>query len=75
MDKTDFKAKEDQAREGTANLLQEIDKVTVGRPAGEVALACMERVLSIIEQPNCPAKFKFAVVHMMASAIVKVTSP
>lgn len=75
MDKTDFKQKEDQARQGTAELLAKIDEVCAGRPAGEVALACMERVLAIIEQPNCPTKFKLSIVYMMASAIVQVTKP
>lgn len=75
MDKTDFKQREEQARESTKTLLQKIDGVCVGHQAGEVALACMERVLAIIQQPNCPVKFKQSVVYMMASAIVEVMKP
>ncbi len=75
MDKTDFKHKEEQAREGTATLLAKIDQVCAGHQAGEVALACLERVLAIIQQPNCPPKFKMSCVYMMASAIVEVTKP
>jgi hypothetical protein len=75
VDKTDFQGREEKARESTGTLLEKIDKVCVGHAAGEVALACMERVLAIIQQPNCPVKFKQSVVYMMASAIVEVMKP
>lgn len=74
MEKTDLSSKVvvDPAQRAL-ELAAKISDVTAGARAGEVAIACIERVMAITRQDNCPQTFKTTVISMFAGAIREMT--
>jgi hypothetical protein len=63
----------EKQQENIINIVNSINDVTAGKKAQDVVIACIERVMQVARQAECPAKFRMAIMSMMAGAIRELT--
>lgn len=72
MEKTDLAENVIDPNQKALDLAIKYSQMDSGEKAGVVTVACIERMLAITRQPNCPDIFKLSVISMMAGAILEI---